>query len=96
MRIKPLGAHVVVKPIEQSETTKSGIVIARTGEKDRPEQGEVLAVGTGKLLDNGQRVPMEVKVGDKVIFTKYSPTEIKVEDEELLVVDQDSILGIIQ
>ena len=84
MNIKPLGDRVVVKPIAQEEKTKSGIVLPDTA-KEKPQQGEVLAVGTGKLLENGQRVPVEVKVGDKVIYSKYAGTEIKLNDEEVLI-----------
>ncbi len=94
MNIKPLGDRVVVKPIAQEEKTKSGIVLPDTA-KEKPQQGEVLAVGTGKLLENGQRVPVEVKVGDKVIYSKYAGTEIKLNDEEVLILGERDILAII-
>jgi len=76
--------------------TKSGIVLPETAEKEKPEKGEVVAVGPGKLLENGQRAPMSVKVGDKVIFKKYSPDEIKIDKEEYLVIDESDIIGIIE
>ena len=95
MNIKPIHTNVVVKPISQDEVTKSGIVIPDTVDKERPEKGEVVAVGEGKLLDNGQRSPMSVKVGDIIMFKKYSPDEIKIDDEEYLVISEGDILAII-
>jgi chaperonin GroES len=96
MNIKPLNDNVIVKPTGKEEKTKSGIVLPDTLDKERPEKGEVVEVGEGKLLDNGQRAPMSVKVGDLVMFKKYSPDEIKVEDEEYLVISQNDILAIIK
>lgn len=93
--IKPLGDRVVVKAIEVEEKTASGIVLPDTA-KEKPQQGEVLAVGSGKLLENGQRVPMEVKVGDKVVYSKFAGTEFKQGDEELLILNERDILGIIE
>ena len=95
MNIKPIHTNVVVKPISQDEVTKSGIVIPDTVDKERPEKGEVVAVGEGKLLDNGQRAPMSVKVGDVIMFKKYSPDELKIDDEEYLVISEGDILAII-
>ncbi|MFH0891903.1 MAG: co-chaperone GroES [Candidatus Falkowbacteria bacterium] len=95
MKLKPLHSNVIVKPIRQDEVTKSGIVLPDTVDKERPERGEVVAVGEGKILDNGQRAPMSVKVGDKVMFKKYSPDEIKVDDEEYLVISEGDILAIL-
>ena len=95
MKLKPLGDRVVVKPIEQEETTAGGIVLPDTA-KEKPQQGEVLAVGTGKLLDNGERVPLEVKVGDKVLYAKYAGTEVKLGDKELLVLKESDILAILE
>jgi len=95
MNIKPLNDNVIVKPVVENEMTKSGIVLPDTVDKDRPEKGEVVAVGEGKMLDNGQRATMNVKVGDKIMFKKYSPDEIKVEDEEYLVISENDILAII-
>jgi chaperonin GroES len=94
MKLKPLSDYVVVKPITE-EMTKSGIIIPDTVEKERPERGEVLAVGEGKLLENGQRASISVKVGDKVMFKKYSPDEIKIEGEEYLVIKESDIIAIL-
>ena len=96
MKLKPLNDHVVVKATKEKEVTKSGIVLPDTIDKERPEKGEVIAVGEGKLLDNGQRAPMSVKIGDKVMFKKYSPDEIKIDDEEYLILSQSDILAIIE
>jgi len=95
-KVKPLNDNVVVKPMTENEITKSGIVLPATVDKERPERGEIIAVGEGKLLDNGQRAPMSVKIGDKVMFKKYSPDEIKIDDEEYLIVSQNDILAIIE
>ena len=96
MRLKPINDNIIVKGIEDDKATKAGIVLPDTADKEKPEKGEVVAVGPGKLLDNGQRAPMSVKVGDKVIFKKYSPDEIKVDDEEYLVLQESDILAIIE
>jgi len=94
--LKPLSEHVVVKPISKEEKTASGILLPDTVNKEKPEQGEVIAVGPGKIADNGGRLPMSVKVGDKIIFTKYSPNEIKVEGVEYLILNESDILAIIE
>jgi chaperonin GroES len=93
--IKPLHANVVLKPRSKEEVTKSGIVLPDTIDKERPEQGTVVAIGPGKLLENGQRAPMSVKEGDMVMFKKYSPDEIKIDGEELLVISENDILAIL-
>lgn len=95
MNIKPLGDRVIIKPIAEDITTKSGIVLPETVEKEKAERGEILAIGPGRLLDNGELALMSVKVGDKVMFKKYSPDEIKVDGEELLVISEQDILAII-
>ena len=95
MNIKPIQDRVVVKPIAEDEVTKSGIVLPDTVDKERPEKGKIVAVGEGKLLDSGQRAPMSVKVNDTVMFKKYSPDEIKIDDEEYLVISEGDILAII-
>lgn len=92
MNIKPLADRVVVKPIEEEEVTKSGIVLPDTA-KEKPQQGEIVAIGPGKLED-GKRVELEVKVGDKVIYRKYGGTEIKIEGDEYLILTEDDILAI--
>jgi len=96
MNLKPLNDNIIVKPVSKEEVTKSGIVLPDTLDKERPEKGQVIAVGDGKILDNGQRSPMSVKVGDIVMFKKYSPDEIKVDDQEYLVISQENILAIIE
>lgn len=93
VKIKPLGDRLIVKPIER-ETMKGGIIIPDTA-KEKPMEGEVLAAGPGKLDDKGGRTPMDVKVGDKVLYGKYSGTEIKLDDETYLIIHQDEILGIL-
>ncbi|MBO7238201.1 MAG: co-chaperone GroES [Elusimicrobiaceae bacterium] len=93
VKIKPLGDRLIVKPIER-ETMKGGIIIPDTA-KEKPMEGEVLAAGPGKLDDKGNRAPMDVKVGDKVLYGKYSGTEIKLDDETYLIIHQDEILGIL-
>jgi chaperonin GroES len=96
MKLKPIHDHIVVKPITEDEITKSGIVLPDTIDKEKPEKGEVVAVGNGKLLDNGQLAAMSVKVGDKVMFKKYSPDEIKVDGVEYLIISESDILGILE
>ena len=96
MNLKPLHDHVIVKAITEDEITKAGIVLPDTVDKEKPEKGEVVAVGPGKIMDNGQRAPMSVKVGEKVMFKKYSPDEIKVDDEEYLVISEGNIMAILE
>ncbi len=93
--IRPLGDRVLVKPISKEETTESGIIIPDTATKEKPEQGEVLAVGPGEMGENGNRIPMSVQVGQKVMFTKYAPNEIEIEGEEYLVIREKDILAIV-
>lgn len=94
MKVKPLSDRVVVKPLEAEEKTASGIVIPDTA-KEKPAQGEVVAVGPGKV-DDGKRVPLEVKVGDKVLYSKYSPQEVKIDNEKLLILSESDILAVIE
>lgn len=96
MKLKPLFNQVIIKPAIQEEITKSGIVLPGSVDKERPEKGEVLAVGPGKILENGQILAMSVKVGDQVIFKKYSPDEIKIDGEELLILSESDIVAIIE
>jgi len=93
MNLKPLADRVVVKVLEAEEKTASGIVLPDKA-KEKPQEGEVKAVGTGKVLDNGAKLDMEVKVGDKVIFSRYAGTEVKVDGEEYLIMRQDDILAL--
>lgn len=96
MKLKPLRDHVILEAITSEEKTKGGIVLPETADKERPEQGKVVAVGPGRLNLKGQRVPMEVKKGDIVLFSKYGPNEIKVDDKEYLVAKEDDILAIVE
>jgi chaperonin GroES len=94
-KIRPLQDRVIVKRIEEKEQIRGGIIIPDTA-KEKPQEGEVIAVGNGKLLDNGTRIEPGVKAGDKVLFGKYSGTEIKLDGEEYLILREDEILGIIE
>ncbi|MBU1130790.1 co-chaperone GroES [Patescibacteria group bacterium] len=96
MKLKPLADNIVVKGISNEEVTKSGIIIPDTVDKEKPEQGEVVAIGPGKMLDNGQRSPMEVKVGDRILFKKYGPDDFKLDGEEVLVLKQEDVIAIIE
>ncbi|MBF8289982.1 MAG: co-chaperone GroES [Chloroflexi bacterium] len=93
--LRPLGDRVVVKPSAREEMTKSGIVLPDTA-KEKPQEGTILAVGPGRVLDDGKREAMDVKVGQKVLYGKYAGTEFKVEGEELLIVSQKDILAIVE
>jgi chaperonin GroES len=95
MKIRPLHDRVIVRRLEEERKTAGGIVIPDTA-KEKPIQGEVIAVGNGKLLENGQVRPLDVKVGDKVLFGKYSGTEVKVGNEELLVMREEDIMGVVE
>ncbi|NUL81619.1 MAG: co-chaperone GroES [Armatimonadetes bacterium] len=93
--LKPIGDRVVVRPKDADEVTSSGIVLPDTA-KERPQEGEVMAVGAGRTLDDGRVVALEVKVGDKVLFSKYGGTEFKVGGEEYIILREDDILAIVQ
>jgi chaperonin GroES len=93
-KITPLGDRVLVKPLEREETTKSGIVLPDTA-KEKPQEGTVVAAGSGRVLDDGTKVSMEVKAGDKVLYGKYAGTEIKIGDEEHLILSERDILGVV-
>jgi chaperonin GroES len=94
LNLRPLGDRVVVKPLDREEVTKSGIVLPDTA-KEKPQQGEVLAVGPGRILDSGERVTPDVKTGERVLFAKYSGTEFKLEQDELLILRESDILAIV-
>ncbi len=94
MAFKPLGDRILVKPLAKEEMSKGGIVLPDTA-KEKPQEGEVVAVGTGKYVGE-KLVALEIKVGDRVMFTKYGPTEIKVDGEELFVLSESDVLGIIE
>jgi len=91
-RIEPLADRVVVRPMPREETSKGGIVLPDIA-KEKPQEGEVIAVGPGRLTEDGKRIAMEVKVGDKVIYSKYAGTELKVGDEELIILRESDILA---
>ena len=95
VKIRPLGDRVLVKPLSRETVTKSGIVLPDTA-KEKPQEGEILAVGSGKVLDNGKRTTLEVSVGQKVLFAKYAGTEVKLDDEEYLILRESDILSIIE
>ena len=95
MNLKPLSDRVLIKPMEAEEMTKSGLVIPETARKERPQEGEVIAVGPGKVGQDGKTIPMSVKAGDKVIFSKYGGSEIKIDDQEYLVMREEDILAVI-
>jgi len=92
INIQPLADRVVVRPIEREEVTKGGIVLPDTA-KEKPQEGEVLAVGQGRLSEDGKRIPMDVKVGDIVVYARYGGTEIKVDDDKLLILRESDILA---
>jgi chaperonin GroES len=94
VKIRPLGDRVLLKPSEKEETKKSGIIIPDTA-KEKPQEAKVVAVGKGKTTDEGKVLPMDLKVGDRVLYGKYSGTEIKIDDEDYLIMSQDDILGVI-
>lgn len=95
MKIRPLQDRIIVKRVEEEERTKGGIIIPDTA-KEKPQEGEVKAVGPGKVTEEGKKIPMEVKVGDRVLFSKYAGTEVKLEGEEHLIMREDDILGVIE
>ncbi len=95
INIKPLGDRVVVEPIEQEQTTASGIILPETA-KEKPQEGKILAAGPGRRDDEGKRIEMDVAVGDSVLFAKYAGTEIKLGDEKLLILKESDILAIVQ
>jgi chaperonin GroES len=95
MKIRPLHDRVLVKRLEPKDVMKGGIIIPETA-KEKPQEGEVMAVGNGKVLEDGKVLPMNVKAGDKILFGKYSGTDVKIDDEEYLIMREDDILGILE
>ena len=96
MNLKPLFDNIIVKRIEEEEKTKSGIVLPDTIDKEKPQKGEVIAIGEGKITDSGNKIDMQVKVGDKILFRKYSPDEIEIDGKEYLVMTQNDVIAIIK
>jgi len=94
MNVRPLHDRLLVRRIEEKETVKGGIIIPDTA-KEKPQEGQVLAVGNGKILENGTKLPLDVKVGDKILFGKYSGTDIKIDGEEVLILREDEVLAIV-
>jgi chaperonin GroES len=94
MKVRPLHDRLLVRRIEEKETAKGGIIIPDTA-KEKPQKGEVLAVGNGKILDNGTKIPLDVKVGNRILFGKYTGTDIKIDGEEVLILREDEVLGIL-
>jgi chaperonin GroES len=94
MKVRPLHDRIVVRRIEEKETAKGGIIIPDTA-KEKPQKGEILAVGNGKVLDNGTKVALDVKVGDKILFGKYTGTEIKIDGDEVLILREDEVLAVL-
>jgi chaperonin GroES len=95
MKIRPLYDRIVVKRIEEQETVRGGIIIPDTA-KEKPQEGEVMAVGHGKRLDDGKLVPLDVKVGDRILFGKYSGSDIKLDGDEYLIMREDEVLGVLE
>jgi chaperonin GroES len=95
MNMRPLHDHILVRRLEESEQRRGGIIIPDSA-KEKPQQAEVIAVGNGKLLDTGERSPIEVKAGDRILFGKYSGSDIKMDGEEFLILKEDEILGVIE
>jgi chaperonin GroES len=95
MKIRPLQDRIIVKRLEEEDTTKGGIIIPDTA-KEKPSEGLVIAVGKGKVLENGKQIPLDVKKNDRILFGKYSGTDIKIEGEEYLIMREDDVLGVIQ
>lgn len=96
MKLRPLEDHIIVEAVEENLTHPSGIIIPDTVSKEKPQKGKVLAVGPGKINNEGGRMPMDIKVGDTVLFSKYGPTEVKIEGKELLVLNQSDVLAVIE
>ena len=95
LKLRPLGGRVMIEPIEQEEMTAGGIILPETA-KEKPQEGHVLAVGPGERDDKGARIPMEVKAGDKVLFAKYSGTEIKMDGKKLLILRESDLLAVVE
>ncbi len=95
MKLKPLGDRLVVEPLEREQTTPSGLVLPETA-KEKPQEGEVIAIGPGRRDDDGKRVEMDVKIGDKVLYAKYGGTEVKIDGKKLLILKESDVLAIVE
>jgi chaperonin GroES len=96
MNLKPLSDHIILEPIKEEMVTEAGIILPETAEREKPQKGKVVAVGPGRMKDDGTRIPVEVKVGDIVIFHQYGPSEIKIDKKDYLVAKEDDIIAIIE
>ncbi|MCX6722349.1 MAG: co-chaperone GroES [Candidatus Staskawiczbacteria bacterium] len=96
MNIKPLGDHILIEPIKEEEKTKAGIFLPETANKEKSEEGKVIAIGQGRTTPEGKIIPMQIKPGDKVLFTKYGPSEVKVNGKEYLIASESDILAVIE
>ena len=96
LKLHPLEDHIVVEALDEMETHSSGLIIPDTVSKEKPQKGVILAVGPGKFDQNGKRVPMDVKEGDKILFTKYGPTEVKIDGKEYLILTQSDVLAVME
>lgn len=96
MKLRPISNNVIIEPIEEEKTTESGIVIPDTAEKEKPIRGKVIAVGPGKLNNEGRRIPMSVKVGDIVLFKKYGPDEFEIKKNKYLIAEEDDIIAVVE
>ncbi len=94
-KIKPVGGNILVKPVQEETTTQAGIVLPDTVDKEKPQKGEIIALGSQRLSQTGEKIGFSVKVGDIVVFKKYSPDEIEIDGEKYLIMDEDAILAII-
>ena len=95
MKIRPLGDHVVVKRMKEEEKSKGGIIIPDTA-KEKPQEAKVIAVGNGKVTEDGKKIPLDVKAGDRILFGKYSGSEVKIEDKEYLILREEDVLAILE
>ena len=95
VRLRPLGDRVIVKPIEKKDEVRGGLIIPDTA-KEKPQEGEIIAAGRGKIGEDGKLIPMDVKAGDRILYGKYSGTEVKIEGQEYLIMHQDDILGLLE
>ncbi len=96
MKIKPLSDYILIEPLDQEERTKGGILLPKSAEKERPQKGKVIAVGSGKRTSSGKIIPLQVKKGDIVLFTKYGPNEVKINNKEYLIAKEEDILAILE
>jgi chaperonin GroES len=95
-KFQPLGGNILVEPVSEETKTASGIVLPDTVDKEKPQKGKVIALGTGKVAEDGKKIPFNVKVGDIIIFKKYSPDDLEMDDKEYLIMSEDDVLGVIK